>query len=598
MIRVPLLVAFLLCLASETLAQQSKKPPVATSPLCTQTNAIDHTKQQILSTRTFDKTVQRIAVLLRGADLLWPHDQERSTAAFMEAFDLAVQDFKEQGDQIKRTSQSQFAAIIQVPDQRFKVLSALAKRDAAKARKLSAQILEEAAREAADKPPVAYDEGKRSTAEKLLTLGHGLAPTDANTAVHFARQSFRYPATMYLTIFLYHLAKTNRPAADSFYQEALVAYGAAPMDQFLYLSAYPFGNTRDAGEMPGYTVYAIPDGYVANQFLQRMFTQRLLARAEAGVERDVRGPRFSDPAQMWFALTRLEKQIQTNLPDLYDAAIQARDRLYTLLVPPTQERVTNIRSNDERPKTSFDEVIEAAEKHADPNNRDRDFAFAAMQSSKGEALEKVLSVIDKISDSNLRAGVLNWFYFFGAQSLLKEKSLGEARKFAAKVTELDLRAYLFSRIAEESLKQSEDQTQAREMLNHIADAASKAPKTIVTARALLALANLYAKIDVNRGIEELANAVKTINTIESPDFSQQFTMMKLEGKTFGSFASFPTPGFSPENAFTEMGKLDFDSSLTQATAFTDKSLRALTSLAVIEPCLEVTAKPAGKKPKQ
>src|SRR5688572_30988354 len=105
MIRVALLVAFVLCTASLAFGQPPKRQ-IATSPLCTRTNAIDNTKQQILFTRTFDKRVPRIAVLLRAADMLWPHDQERSLAAFMEAFDLAIQDFKEQGDQIKRTSDS------------------------------------------------------------------------------------------------------------------------------------------------------------------------------------------------------------------------------------------------------------------------------------------------------------------------------------------------------------------------------------------------------------------------------------------------------------------------------------------------------------
>src|SRR5205085_9117817 len=131
---------------------------------------------------------------------------------------------------------------------------------------------------------------------------------------------------------------------------------------------------------------------------------------------------------------------------------------------------------------------------------------------------------------------------------------------------------------------TEDQTEARELLNEIANAISKAPKTVVSARALLALAHLYAKIDMNRGVEELGNAVRTINAIELPDFSQQFVMMKIEGKTFGSYAAYSTPGFNPENAFREMGKLDFDGSLSQATNFSDKSLRALTTLAVIEPC--------------
>ena len=594
MIRVALLVAFVLCFASTTFTQSPKSAP--TSSLCTRTNAIDNTKQQILSTRTFDSVVQRIAVLLRAADLLWPHDQERSMATFMEAFDLAVQDFKEQGDQVKRTSQSQYAAAIALPDQRFKVISAIAKRDPAKARKLAEQILDDAAREAADKP-AADDLSKLRTSEKLLTLGHGLAPTNPAAAVNFARQSLRYPATMYLTTFLYQLARYDRSAADRFYEEALATYGPTPMNQFLYLSAYPFGNARDAGDMPSYSVYPVPEGYVGNQGLQRLFIQRLLARAQAGMDPAAEQPRnrLPDQGQIWLALSRLEKQIQTNVPDLFEAAAQARDRLYTLLNAQAQNYVTRTIADDAQPAKTFDERVEAAEKLTTPGNRDREFTMAVIQMGTGEPVEKVLSVIDKISDLNLRAGVVNWFYFYRTQKLIKDKDLVEARKSASKVVELDLRAYLFSRIAEESLKQSEDQTQAREMLNEIADAAAKAPKTIVSARALLALALLYAKVDVNRGIEELANAVKTINAIESPDFSLQFTMMKLEGKTFGSYASFPTPGFSPENAFREVGKIDFDSSLMQATTFTDKSLRALTTLAVIEPCFEVTPGPAKSK---
>jgi hypothetical protein len=86
MIRFWLLVAFTLCTVSATTAQ-SPKQPTATSPLCTRTHAIDNTKEQILFTRTFDRGVQRIAVLLRAADLLWSHDQERSVTTFMEAFE-------------------------------------------------------------------------------------------------------------------------------------------------------------------------------------------------------------------------------------------------------------------------------------------------------------------------------------------------------------------------------------------------------------------------------------------------------------------------------------------------------------------------------
>ena len=582
--RVVLVVCILLCLPLVINAQ--KKPAVATSSLCTRDNALDTTKQQILFTRTFDNQAQRIGVLIRAADLLWPHDQEKSLAAFMEAFDLAVQHFKEYGDQVARTSQKQFAARIQLPDQRFKVLAALAKRDPVRARKLSDQLFQDEAKEIADKP-AADAQTKRRSAEKMLDVARGLLPDNVPSAVNFARQSFRYPATLFLPAFMYQLSKTNRQAADQFYVEALAAYGATPMDQFLYLSSYPFGNSRDAGEMPGYTNYVVPEGYVPNQALQRQFMQALLARSEAALTTAVDPKssfRYPDHAQMWLALTRLEKQVQDNLPDLAETTARTKEKLFAALDQGMQQGVTGQITSDNAPKKSFDEQVEAAEKQKDVGRRDQMLTFAVTGASKDVPVDKVISVIDKISEASIRESLLNWFYYFSAQSLIGSKDLTEARKFAAKVTELDLRAYLFTRIAEESLKQTEDQAEARDVLNEISDATSKAPATIVSARALLALAHLYAKIDMNRGIEELGNAVKTINAIESPDFSQQYVMMKIEGKTFGSFASVSTPGFNPENAFREMGKLDFDGSLTQATTFTDKSLRALTTLAVIEPC--------------
>jgi hypothetical protein len=105
------------------------------------------------------------------------------------------------------------------------------------------------------------------------------------------------------------------------------------MDQFLYLSAYPFGNTRDAGEMPSYMSYEIPEGFTPNTRLQRLFTLRLLARVQVALETPIEESettRYSDPAQMWLALSRLEKQIQTNLPDLSEAATQSKDKLFAL----------------------------------------------------------------------------------------------------------------------------------------------------------------------------------------------------------------------------------------------------------------------------
>ena len=148
---------------------------------------------------------------------------------------------------------------------------------------------------------------------------------------------------------------------------------------------------------------------------------------------------------------------------------------------------------------------------------------------------------------------------------LKDQKLEEAHKLAAKVEELDQRAFLYSRIAEESLKQEADQTQARAVLEEVVEAAAKAPNTQVKVRALLGVAYLYTKLDMDRAVAVIGEAVQCINRIEHPDFKQQFLMRRIEGKTFASYASVVTPGFTPENAFREISKVDFDGMLNQAS---------------------------------
>jgi len=588
---------FVLTLTSPALAQ--KTAPAPKSSLCTRDNALETINQQILTSRTLDDQVRRISVLIRSADLLWPYQKQKSIATFNEAFELASQNFKEHGDVVNRASNSQFAARIPLPDQRFKVITALAKHDPAAARKLSEQATQ-ADLEAIEQNGDANPELRRKLAEKILTVAAGLIETDPAGAANFARTSFQYTATLQLPGFLYSLAKNNRGVADALYADALAAYGGKPMDQFLYLSSYPFGNNREAGEMPGYTFYRVPDGFVPNVALQRAFTEKLLSRAQLTLESPEEAAlayRWSELSQIWLALTRLEKQIGSSLPDLAEPAIQTRDKVFASLSVANQNKTSGLINGENKPQQSFDEVVENAEKMTDVARRDM-ILTNAVQAAKDQPIERLLSVIEKISDEGVRGPLTNWLYFFRSQSLTREKKFDEARALAAKVNELDQRVYLFSQIAEALIKNEEDQTKIREMLDEIATATSKAPNTIVTARTVLALANLYAKIDTTRSIEQLGNAVKVINAMENPDFSQQFVMIKIEGKNFGSYASFQTPGFNPETAFAAISKLDFDGTLSQSTNFSEKSLRSLTTLAVVEPCLLQAPKAPSPKRKQ
>ena len=574
-----------LLMLSYSATAQSAQGTTTTSPVCSRDNALEIVRQQIDASKTFDDSVQRITALIRAADMLWPYQQEKARATFAEAFDLAAQNFKEKGDEPKREG---LALLIEMPDQRFIVVRAISKRDPAWAKKLTEETLKKERQEAVEVTTKTLEVDVR-TAMKILDSATSLLPSDPNAAINFAAVSLSYPASIQLTRFLYKLSEVNQKAADQFYQQALAVYGDKPLREFLYLAAYPFGGD-DAGDMPFFGHYVVPTTFVPNLSLQRLFVQTLLQRAQQALQLPVdEGDNyngFPGTAHILQVLAQVEPQVRKHQPDLIGVVEQARSNLLSSLSQENKEIFLSPNSNqDSSAGKRFDEQIEAAEKSPDINRRDEMIVNSILNAGQTESVDHLVNVADKVSDANLRSQVLDWLYFDRTQSAVKDKRLDEASRLALKVREIDQRAYLYSEIARESLRKIESRNQAREMLEEIVATATKGPSTVTAARALLSAAYLYLKIDPNRSISVLSEAVKLINRIESPDFSAQFLYRKIEGKNFARYAAFKIPGFTPESAFREMAQIDFDSALAQTSGFTDKSLRALTTLALADYCL-------------
>ncbi|HEY5839013.1 MAG TPA: hypothetical protein VIT19_08260, partial [Pyrinomonadaceae bacterium] len=318
-----LVLAVLRCGVS--LAQEKQQPEANTRPVCTAEDAFTIIEQQIDATRTFDDDARRVGVLIRAADLLWPYREPNARKAYAEAFTFAKRHFKEKGDRPDQEGKLSVGK----PDLRYTVIGSIARHDTKWAKKLSAELLKEQEDEAASKSTKDAQQAER-TAERLLTVATSLLPSDETASLSFARSSLKYPATMYLAQFLYALSSRSKSTADPFYQEALAAYSNAAMERLLYLSAYPFGNNRDAGDMPGYMLYQVPANFTPNTSLQRAFVQTILQRVQRFISNptDVTpGTRVSDPEEMWLALARLEKQIQQSLPDLAPAVEVARNNV-------------------------------------------------------------------------------------------------------------------------------------------------------------------------------------------------------------------------------------------------------------------------------
>jgi tetratricopeptide (TPR) repeat protein len=578
---------FLLVLfaVSSSVAQTTRQSTIK-SELCTEESAVHLINEQIATAKTLDDPVQRITLMLRGADLLWLYQAEKARATFADAFELAKQTYDPQGDAPKRAG---VGLLVDTPDQRYVVIRAIAKRDARWARKLTDELLTEARATRNDSPVASEAANGLRTSQKLLETAMSLLPQDTRTALGFADASLRFPADYYLTAFLYRLAEADQNAADEFYRRALVVYAEKPLREFLYLAAYPFA-LDTTSYTPATGGYRVPATFRADVSLQTLFARTLSARAQralaSGVDEQDNYNGLSGVGHITEVIPVVEPLIRKQSPELAAELVQTRGQLLNTLSPNLQAELSRPEktSSDEVPQT-FAERIEAIEKNPNADRRDELLVTLVLNAGPTEPVDNVTGAASKITDTTVRSQVLDWFYFNRAQSALKEKNFDDASSLASRVQELDQRAYLYSDIAKTLARQPQTQVAARALLEQIVTTAEKAPNTLVTARAFLAAANLYLKFDADRAVSVLTQAIKSINQLKDPDFGQQWFFRKIEGRNFARYAAFKTASFDPESAFREFASINIESAFAQSSAIADKALRGHIALALADFCL-------------
>ena len=593
----------ILSLPQQVLSQA--RPP---SPLCTRDNALEMIRQQVDPSKHLTNT-QRITILIRAADVLWPYQQDKAHATFSDAFDLAVETEKENTN--LPPPSVPLLLRMQVPDQRHLVIRAVAKRDSTWAKELIQQMMKLETGLAEERP--ARDSLNNVLAgNRLLQSAMQVLATDFNGALELARVSLNYPASFMLNHFLYRLAEVNQQTADQFYAQALAAYGDKPMREFLYLQAYPFA-WRETLNTPVFSFHEnIPAGFIPNRSLQRRFVQIMLRRAQQVLEVPLdQNDTYRDPSGAWIpvsvhilqGLIRLEPEVRVSQPDLLPALTAAREKILVSLSVENQKLILQPgREASVTPRKSFDEQIESAQKVPDIYERDELIASLVLGSRK-EKLATVIQAIDKISDTELRAYLLDWFYFQRAQTAVMDKQFEQAERLTAKVEGLEQRAYLHTEIAKGLLSKNDTGVHAHELLDEGINEAKKAGPTIFAARALLTASNVYTKIDLSRSIEVLADAIDCINHIDAPNFDSEDQAVEKtperkgrEGQYQGEYLlRYYMPGLDPESAFRELAKIEFDTALSQSNALKDKFQRAMATLSLAEVCLQQTPLPKNRR---
>jgi len=569
---------------------------------CDPARAVSLVETQLSEAKMFEAVERRLSVMTRAADLLWPYEPDAAREIFRQAYDLAVKDFREHENDPPPQGMGSTYVIVPRIDQRFVVMTAIARRDPAWARRLAEAVAEEKRREAEKSPSNAATNAGRG-AEETLGLAQSLLPIDRDAALALALGTFRQPASYALALFLFRLAETDLPNADALFTQALEAYRGRTATDLAYLSVYAFALNHEPAPVPMALYYQPPKGFAPNARLSAMLLGALFGQ----VERAFRSPEAALPEDVYLSehagllvmLTSLEPHIARLNPTLLGRALTLKGTATAAANAESRERAesfSRMLGETGEDEGAFDRAFGRVERERNPAQRDYFIADLVNSARIAEDFARAEGFLDRVSDAPLREKLASYLYFLWTQRALKDGQLDEAARLSKKVPELDYRALLSFEIAGAALKKTNDRARAAELLDAVAYDAEKAPDTPAKARALLGAAHLYTDFDATRASQLLRAAVKVINLLPNPDFSSETVGRELGNSVFTMFAIYNVPGMRLDNAFRELGALNFESALSAASDLSDKYQRALAVLGLASKCLEDSAaKPTPRK---
>ncbi len=573
--------------------------PAAPSPVCDAKFARLLVEQQAGESRSVSEPVKQIKILLRSADFLWVFDEVTARAYFAAAFKIANDRFHEVG--FESTSKSGGLVITQ-PDQRTEVVRAIAVHDAKWARVLIEQIFADIEK---SKSGRGFFDKDREIRDALI-LASQYAKTNPELSRFLFDRAMRYQlGSMWYSV-LFNTAGTNQQLADEIYSLALRNYRNETPHHLLYLSAYPFGNSRIFGPDKFSMGTWIPDGFSPNVMLQRQFIDVLFSRTASfstsveDLNQATEKDQLPQAAYLVSAIREIEPVIIERFPDLLQRHSLAKAQAEALMNDQTRKQLEDREGRSAGQGKSFEEKLESLEK-ADADGKLTDYMIVNLVSGTLKTDEEFALVekwIDKIKEQNPRKETANYYWFSRAKLAIKDRRYEDAERFGAKVPEIEHRAIIMFEMADIQIKNENDAAKVFDTLNSISKLARQADNSVAKAQTLLGIATLYERVNHSLALDELSEAVRVINQLKDPDILATSVTRQIVGKGFGFFFMFELNGNSLEKTFWEISKKDFELSLANARALDDKYFRTLAVIAVAGNCARNAPKPSGPKAKK
>lgn len=570
-------------LVSGVYAQEPALAPDA--QICNEDFARTIVEQQAAESRSVVATDKRVRMLVRSADFLWRFDEPKARMYFTEAYKVAKDRFYEKGFE----RQDHGSIFVQLPDHRFEVLQAIAKRDAAWARKLTEEVLKEYETNKNERDP--RDKGRE--VGSLLQIALENVKDNPSLSWYLYRRLMRLELEHEWFWTLYSVAKIDRQFADTLYGELLASHANSLPSRVVYLSGYPFARDRMLGYESTNYVANLPE-ISPNPQLQARFIDLMIRRSDAYASDAANFHRppeqFRQPEAVYVvtALRDLEPIVIRSFPAFLPRLNAARAKAMAMLSEADRNRIDEQEKWKSSGSATFEERIAELEK-ADEEGKLTDGMIlrTLISGLKSDEQFKILEPwLDKITDAEGRAKSISYFHFKRSQFATKEKRFADAQRYASKVIEVDFQALLWFEAAEKQLEDINDAVLAYETLADVGRLARRAEDSVGKARVLFGLANLYEKLNHSFAISELSEAVAVSNRLKDADLQTRWLLYHIKVKDMAFGASIGTPGYDIEHTFATVSKNDFSLPLSNAKAIDDKFYRTIAVIAVAKNCVD------------
>jgi hypothetical protein len=571
---------------------------VETPAICNDEYARFLVDQQVSESRSVSETDKRVKILVRVADFLWKFDEPVAREYLAEAFKVANDRFNEKG--FEKIENKGMTTVM--PDHRFEVIRAIAAKDSEWAKRLIEQVLKDletaAKREEFDKTRELQD---------IIRIAQESAATNPALSRALFQRAMDHPLDFHWYWLPFSLAEKNQALADSIYSELLVRYANASPRALLFLSAYPFASARVLGPEKYQFGTSVPGTLKPNPALQRRFLGTFIRRAVtyASDPQNLHAPaeqyRLPEPLYLISALTEIEPIVLQNFPDMMQSVGEAKAQVNGMITEQMRSKLEEREKSNEALGYGFERRLKEVEEAESKGKLTDAMVVGLITWSANDRTEEQFKQLepwlDKIRDENGRLEATNYFWFLRSRLAIKENRMDDADRYAKKIPEIEHRAILIFEIAEKQLKNVNDASTAYSTLREVGRLAEQAETSVEKARVLLGLVNQYMRFNQVFAVQELSDAVRVINRIETGNILSTTVTRQVRVKDFSFFANFGMPAYSLENTFKEISKKNFELSLTNAKGLEDKYLRTLAVLAVAQNCVDKVKKtPPARKP--